>query len=699
LNFEIAKRGINMREFGIKKRNRILYLVIGVSVILIGGFPTSVQAAGDNDPSAVNLGWDGNMTAWIEEEPDTPSGTSYMLYEHHGGWWADAEKEPLDDDKGNPPPNNPGDEDDLLCWAATVSNMLEWTGWGFVGGMDGTDEFFDYFIDHTTDYGSKNPYGIKWWFTGDLPTHDGDWSVEDVEGGDFWSSSYTWTDYTAASMGGVFVVPDIRTYFLNGYAVGLGIQPFTPPGGHAVTCWGFNYDPDKDPLTEIADYYLGIWISDSDSHKGQTDPDDYLRYYEVEWDSTNLYWYMPNYGSGWKIVDVTGLSPFPGESRPVAEDGGPYVQNEGSAVSFSGSGSTDDDTLKYRWDFDGDGKWNTSWSTDPSASFKWYDDYSGVVYLEVFDDRLRDMDFTTVTINNVAPAVTAAGSTINENGVATVSGTISDPGILDTFEIVIDWGEDSPQSYSYPAGSTTFSETHKYLDDNPTATISDLYTISVKVTDDDGGIGTAGTTVRVNDLDPVLSAITMDQPNPQFILPLVHTLDFSVSFTDIGTEDTHTAVWDWDDGTTSSGTVSESGGSGTVTGSHVYSSPGTYYVEATVTDDDGGSDTAIIMVEVVDADEAITDLNDYIQGLDDDCFKNKADNRKNSVDNKITAILKILENENLNAVINTLRYDIRDKADGLVDGWTGDDWITEKTAQEHICMKIDDIIAYLETFL
>jgi len=136
------------------------------------------------------------FSAWIEEEMDNPSGTRYMLYDHHGGWWADAEKAPGSDGLGNPAPDNPGDEDDYLCWAATVSNMLEYTGWGFVGGMDDTDEFLDYFEDHTTDYGSTNRWGIEWWFTGNLPTQTGDWSVEDVEGGDFWSSSYTFSNLT-----------------------------------------------------------------------------------------------------------------------------------------------------------------------------------------------------------------------------------------------------------------------------------------------------------------------------------------------------------------------------------------------------------------------------------------------------------------------------------------------------------------------
>jgi hypothetical protein len=105
------------------------------------------------------------------------------------------------------------------------------------------------------------------------------------------------------------------------------------------------------------------------------------------------------------------------------------------------------------------------------------------------------------------------------------------------------------------------------------------------------------------------------------------------------------------------------------------------------------------MVEVVDADEAIEDMNDYIQGLSDSCFKNNPTNRKNSIDNKISAILTSLGNENYNAVINMLTKDIRDKADGQIDGLTGDDWITDYTSQYHICMKIDDIVEYLEYFL
>jgi uncharacterized delta-60 repeat protein len=66
--------------------------------------------------------------------------------------------------------------------------------------------------------------------------------------------------------------------------------------------------------------------------------------------------------------------------------------------------------------------------------------------------------------------------------------------------------------------------------------------------------------------------------------------------------DQHTAVWNWGDGLTSTGTVVEANGTGTVTGSHVYASPGIYQVTVTVTDQRhaSGSATAIPGIVVYD---------------------------------------------------------------------------------------------------
>lgn len=72
----------------------------------------------------------------------------------------------------------------------------------------------------------------------------------------------------------------------------------------------------------------------------------------------------------------------------------------------------------------------------------------------------------------------------------------------------------------------------------------------------------------------------------------------SASFSDPGTSDTHNAVWDWQDGT-SAGVVTESNGSGTVTGSHIYSTAGVYTITLTVTDDDLASGSNQFMYVVV----------------------------------------------------------------------------------------------------
>jgi hypothetical protein len=71
----------------------------------------------------------------------------------------------------------------------------------------------------------------------------------------------------------------------------------------------------------------------------------------------------------------------------------------------------------------------------------------------------------------------------------------------------------------------------------------------------------------------------------------------SANFTDLGVSDTHTAVWDWGDGTstnpdTTPGTVTEStNGSGSVSDSHTYTAAGVYPITLTVTDKDGGIGT------------------------------------------------------------------------------------------------------------
>lgn len=104
--------------------------------------------------------------------------------------------------------------------------------------------------------------------------------------------------------------------------------------------------------------------------------------------------------------------------------------------------------------------------------------------------------------------------------------------------------------------------------------------------------GRGGSTVEPTTLDVLNVAPSVDTTAPRSIT--LHGLlavpsSSLVTFSDPGVLDTHTALVNWGDGTTSAGIVDESGGSGRVLGGHTYAAPGDYTVTVTVTDKDGGS--------------------------------------------------------------------------------------------------------------
>src|SRR5207237_7314619 len=114
--------------------------------------------------------------------------------------------------------------------------------------------------------------------------------------------------------------------------------------------------------------------------------------------------------------------------------------------------------------------------------------------------------------HNIAPSITSltATPTINEDGTVTLDGSFTDPGTLDTYSLVVNWGgSEGSETFSLAAGARTFSLTHRYRDDNPIATSSDDYIISVDLTDDDTGHAMASVTTTVNNVNPVVTAVNL----------------------------------------------------------------------------------------------------------------------------------------------------------------------------------------------
>jgi PKD repeat protein len=250
---------------------------------------------------------------------------------------------------------------------------------------------------------------------------------------------------------------------------------------------------------------------------------------------------------------------------------GPVTLNEGQTATFSAT-ATDPgtlDTLAYTWTFN-DG---TPTVTGPSVTHTFSDNGSYPVVLTVTD---KDGASTTQTLNvqvaNVAPTVDAgADKTSNEGQPIQLSGSYTDPGILDTQTISWNFGDGSAPTIG------TLTPTHIYKDNG-------TYTIGLTVTDKDGGRTTDTLVVTVANVAPTITNLT-----GPVTLNEGQSATFSATATDPGSIDTLTYTWTFNDRTP------------TITGqsvTHTFADNGSYPVVLTVTDKDGATTTQTLTVQV-----------------------------------------------------------------------------------------------------
>lgn len=158
-------------------------------------------------------------------------------------------------------------DDDNLCWAATTSNLLDYTGWGARAGFEDTDDIFDAFVDAFYDGGSNVWFGTHWFLDGFHPTTLDGFALPKNPGGSGGYLNQYCTDDVSLTVTGdgtnaIEMMQQLREKIREGCGVGLGVF-FYGGGGHAISCWG--YIDDTTHGEDEFERYEALIISDSDS--------------------------------------------------------------------------------------------------------------------------------------------------------------------------------------------------------------------------------------------------------------------------------------------------------------------------------------------------------------------------------------------------------------------------------------------------
>ncbi len=304
----------------------------------------------------------------------------------------------------------------------------------------------------------------------------------------------------------------------------------------------------------------------------------------------------------------------------------PILENGTTTLSGTIADVGTQDTFTLEIDWDNDGFYDETYlNVGPgpfSHTHQFLDDNPTAtpvdnmpIGVRVTDDDTGDVVAgTTVEVTNVDPVIDSLSATsVDEDGTVHLTGTYHDTGTLDTHELTIDWGEGAPETYVVTGGA--FDITHQYLDDNPTGSASDDYTIGVTLTDDDSGTDEASTTTTITNVAPVITSVSLSSTS----IDEGSSTTLTINWDDPGTQDTYTVTINWgDDSDPTILTITPSfdviGVGASVTGSstlvvtHVYaddgSSPGNgtlsdvSTISVLVEDDDLGSDSASIDVTV-----------------------------------------------------------------------------------------------------
>jgi PKD repeat protein len=246
---------------------------------------------------------------------------------------------------------------------------------------------------------------------------------------------------------------------------------------------------------------------------------------------------------------------------------------EDELIILTGTGSdtkADENDLLYSWDLGIPEIPSTPWSNTPGFEYKYSNDGEYIAILTVKDDDSATASAeVNIYVENVEPNAkfSVSSGKVNEDEpiIFDASTSTDTPSDVESLNYSWNFKDGTPTRYGKLV-------VHEFVD-------AGGYQVELTITDDNDASDSYTKRVNVENVKPKADILASSKS-----ITTSHVVSFSAEYSWDTPSDRDELTFDWDFGDDSEATG--------VTASHNYTSPGSYTVSLTVTDDDGSQATA-----------------------------------------------------------------------------------------------------------